>query len=118
MYGDNELVLGTVSEVLGQYSIKTEVMHIDQEKLIPYQDKKDMNYKFTFASWSTSTTLMVGTSTGLIIEVDTISKQASVAVKLTDSFPTCAVVSIEALIVGTSSGDLLWFQSSEIAEFI
>jgi len=116
MHGDNDILKCTVSEVLGEYSAKMEPITLNNEKITTFSGQ-ETNYTIKFATWVSSTSFMVGTSTGLILDVNVISKLSEVAIKLTDSFPICSVITIESLIVGTSDGNLLWFRLMDIDEF-
>lgn len=143
MYGGNGLLLATVTVVMDTYNVKLDPIAIDQASS-SRSDVGDVannalaasattskiativrNKAVTFATWTNSNRLLIGSAQGSIYDVDPHTLNLSLVAKVFAGgrkshgqtiIPTCAVLTITSLIVGTSQGSVHWFPLEGIAD--
>ena len=130
--GDEGLYLGSIIEIMGVSTIKYEKIILDSAVSV-YNDKYLIRSgngtapsasltSITFAVWAPFNRLFIGTKGGVIGEVDSLDLNLRIraiipTIEATDEsrsnkvrcIPLCATISTSNLLVGTSSGTVLWF---------
>lgn len=139
LYGEDGLIYGTISEILGTFSMKKEVIKLNydtnnydsydpiNEREITVGNSQGLARKpdsITFAVWLPFSRLLLSTTDGDIFEVSCETKACThlgrfisptrvegiteelIAQEL---LPTCAVISVNHVIIGTKEGVLYWY---------
>jgi hypothetical protein len=129
--GEYGLLTGAVSEIMGEFSLKLEQIAIDPDIAGSDTGDDEVNMEvfaltqsnaICFCSWAPSNKVFIGNFQGYVLEVDVASKFVRPIGRIpqlnnskTISIPSCAVLSTENLIVGTSDGIIYWFPTDKIS---
>jgi WD40 repeat protein len=130
--GDEGLYLGSIVEIMGVSTVKYDKIILDSAESV-INDKDPVRSRsgaapralltsITFAVWAPFNRLFIGTKGGVIGEVDSLDLILRIralipTVETTEELlsnqvrciPLCATISSSTLLVGTSSGAVLWY---------
>ena len=121
-------MIGTLNEVLGEYTVKLSSVRLPkietQDDSAGETDSEDATdapaHPITFALWLPSSLVLVGDISGAIYEVSmdlssrflgrfSYSQPSPQVNKVKVLIPTCAVLSVGSIVIGTSDGEVLWY---------
>ena len=132
--GDNGLIVGFVGEIMGEFSVRLEPFHVDPEVAAGDGVDEEINQEVValalsnsicFCCWAPSNRIFIGNCQGFILEVDVMGKSVKTVARIPQNpmiksivIPTCAVLSTEHLIVGSSDGMVYWYSTERIAHIL
>lgn len=129
--GDEGLYLGSIIEIMDASTVKYERIQLDFAPILEAGTERVGTTvtssavlpptSVTFAVWAPFNRIFIGTKAGAVAEVNAVDLSLRIRAEMpkaisTDDakanitcIPLCAIVSSTNLVVGTSSGTLLWF---------
>lgn len=141
LYGDEGVHLGYVTEIMGESSVRFEKLELyietkkeeESEELDEDTEADEItaiaqSNCIGFITWAPNNVIYVGTGQGAILYCNIITRTVKV-IAWTSDYPadgdmgplglnvaTCALITANALIVGTSGGNVMWFAMKKLLE--
>ena len=139
--GDEGLYMGSIIEIMGVSSIKYDKVVLDDIQIAPQNEEEQTNVNGTstvtsssfaptsikFALWAPFNRIFIGTKSGLICEVNAIDFTVKIRAHMANiagsdqqfnphasCTPLCGTISSSNLVVGTSTGLVLWYPVFDI----